>query len=303
MSTITLSQLPQPDVIEVLDYEVILAERKAYLVSLYPADQQAALAATLALDSEPITKLLQENAYRELILRQRINEASLAVMLAYAAGTDLDHLGANFKVQRLIIDAGDPDATPPVLATYESDTDFRDRIQQSFEGLSTAGSKGSYLFHALGADADVKDVDAVSLTPAHVTVYVLSRTGDGAASPELLAAVAATLNDDHIRPMTDKVTVQSAAIVTYTVEAELVVLPGPDPAVVRQGAVAAITAYAEAQRKIGFDVTLSGVYAALHQPGVQCVNLISPTANLVIGTGQASYCNAITVTVSGATDV
>lgn len=75
MSTITLSQLPQPDVIEVLDYEVILAERKAYLVSLYPADQQAALAATLALDSEPITKLLQENAYRELILRQRINEA------------------------------------------------------------------------------------------------------------------------------------------------------------------------------------------------------------------------------------
>ena len=74
MSTITLSQLPQPDVIEVLDFETILAERKAYFVSLYPADQQAAIAATLALESEPITKLLQENAYRELILRQRIND-------------------------------------------------------------------------------------------------------------------------------------------------------------------------------------------------------------------------------------
>lgn len=303
MSTITLSQLPEPAVIEQLDYETILADRKASFIALYPSDQQAAVTATLALESEPVTKLLQENAYRELILRQRINEASLAVMLAYAAGTDLDHLGANFKVQRLLIDAGDPDAITPVQPTYESDTDFRDRIQQAFEGLSTAGSKGSYLFHALGADADVKDIDAVSLTPAHVTVYVLSRTGDGTASPKLLAAVAATLNADHIRPMTDKVTVQSAAIVTYTIEAELVVLPGPDPAVVRQGAVTAITAYAEAQRKIGFDVTLSGVYAALHQPGVQRVNLTSPTANLVIGTGQVSYCTAINVTVAGATNV
>ena len=51
MSTITLSQLPQPDVIELLDYETILAERKAYLISLYPADQQQAITTTLALES------------------------------------------------------------------------------------------------------------------------------------------------------------------------------------------------------------------------------------------------------------
>jgi phage-related baseplate assembly protein len=31
-------------------------------------------------------KLLQENAYREVIWRQRVNEAARAVMLAYAAG-------------------------------------------------------------------------------------------------------------------------------------------------------------------------------------------------------------------------
>ena len=303
MSTITLSQLPQPDVIEVLDFEAILAERKAYFISLYPADQQAAIAATLELESEPVTKLLQENAYRELILRSRINESCLAVMLAYAAGADLDHLGANFNVQRLLIDAGDKDAIPPRQPTYESDTDFRARIQLSFEGLTTAGSKGSYIFHGLGADADVKDIDAVSPTPGNVTVYVLSRTGDGAASPELIAAVAATLNGEQIRPMTDNVTVQSAAIVTYTVDAELVILPGPDPEVVRQASVDAITAYAETQRKIGYDVTLSGVYAALHQPGVQRVNLTAPTANLVIGSGQASYCTSITVTVAEATDV
>jgi len=97
--------------------------------------------------------------------------------------------------------------------------------------------------------------------------------------------------------------VQSADIVEYTVVAELVILPGPDPEVVRQASVDAITAYTEAQRKIGYDVTLSGVYAALHQPGVQRVNLTSPSANLVIGDGQASYCTSITVTTAGATDV
>ncbi len=44
---------------------------------------------TLELESEPATKLLQENAYRELLLRQRINEAAQAVMVAYAMGGDL----------------------------------------------------------------------------------------------------------------------------------------------------------------------------------------------------------------------
>ena len=42
MATIDLSQLPAPDVVEVLDYEILLVERKATLVSLYTEDQQAA---------------------------------------------------------------------------------------------------------------------------------------------------------------------------------------------------------------------------------------------------------------------
>jgi phage-related baseplate assembly protein len=42
-----------------------------------------------------VTALLQVVAYRELLLRQRINEASKAVMVAYAASADLDQIGAN----------------------------------------------------------------------------------------------------------------------------------------------------------------------------------------------------------------
>jgi phage-related baseplate assembly protein len=36
MATINLSLLPAPTVVEVLDYEALLAERKATLISLYP---------------------------------------------------------------------------------------------------------------------------------------------------------------------------------------------------------------------------------------------------------------------------
>ncbi|MGK8477787.1 baseplate assembly protein [Stutzerimonas stutzeri] len=302
-SPIDLSQLPAPQLVEPLDFETLLAERKAALVALYPVEEQAAIAARLELESDPMTKLLQENAYRELGLRQRINDAVRGVMLAYAVGTDLDHIGANYKVQRLVLDYGNPTAVPPVPPTYEGDEDLRRRIQLSPEGYTTAGSEGSYVFHGLSAAAAVRDVSAASPTPGVVVVYVLSREADGSASDALLAAVTAALNSESVRPMTDQVQVQSAAIVSYTVEAELVMYPGPDADVVRAAALAAVTAYTQAQRRIGYDVTLSGLYAALHQPGVQRVNLWAPTGNLAIGEGEASYCTGITLTVAGQADV
>ena len=61
--------------------ETLLAERKARLIALHPEEEREAVAELLALESEPTVKLLQENAYRELLLRQRINEAARAVMI------------------------------------------------------------------------------------------------------------------------------------------------------------------------------------------------------------------------------
>ncbi|MDT0501908.1 MULTISPECIES: baseplate J/gp47 family protein [unclassified Halomonas] len=298
-TAVDLSQLPAPVVVEGLDYETVLAERKAALLELVSVEQRSAVEAVLELESEPLTKLLEESAYRELLLRQRVNEAATAVMLAYARDSDLDQIGANYQVERLVIDEGDPDAVPPVSPTFESDADFRRRIQLSPEGYTTAGSKGSYEFHALGADAQVRDAQAITPAPGQVTVYVLSREANGAASPELQASVAETLNAEQIRPMTDQVTVQSAAITEYTVDATLTVFSGPDAMLVRQAAIDAVTTYAVEQHRLGYDITLSGLYAALHQEGVQNVTLASPSADLVIGDGEAAYCTDVTVTLGG----
>lgn len=293
-TAVDLSQLAAPDVVESIDFETILAAMKADLIARDPD-----LEDTLALESEPITKLLEVAAYRETLLRQRVNEASKAVMLAYAAGTDLDQLGALFGVERLLVDAGDPDAIPPVPPTYESDTDFRRRIQLSLEGFSTAGPEGAYVFHALSADGEVLDASATSPSPGNVTVTVLSRTGDGSADAALLDAVDTVLSAEDVRPLTDNVTVASATISNYTVDATLYFYAGPDRAVVLQSAQDAIDDYVAAQHRLGLDVTLSGIYAALHQPGVQRVELAAPTANIVVDRQTAAYCTGTNLTDGG----
>lgn len=158
MAVIDLSQLPPPQIVDEPDFETLLTERKAEFVALYPAEEQEAVARTLTLESEPIVKTLQENVYRELLLRQRINEAAKAVMVAYSGGDDLDNLGANNNVQRRVITAADDTTTPPTEAVMESDADYRQRIPAAFEGMRVAGPVGAYEYHALSSDGRVGDL-------------------------------------------------------------------------------------------------------------------------------------------------
>ncbi|HFK4668123.1 TPA: baseplate assembly protein [Serratia odorifera] len=299
MPTIDLSLLPAPDVVEALDYESLLAERKATLLSLYPEEQREAMSRTLSLESEPIVKLLQENAYREVILRQRVNDAARSVMLGFATGADLDQLGANFNTARLVITPEDNSTLPPTPVVMEEDSDYRVRIQQAFEGMSVAGSSGAYQYHGRSADGRVADVKAISPSPASVTVAVLAREGNGTASADLLAVVAKALNDEDVRPVGDRVTVVSAEIVNYTIDAVLYLFPTPEASPIRAAAEAQLKRYITAQHRLGRDIRLSAIYAALHAEGVQRVELKSPAADIVLSDTQASYCSQYTITVGG----
>lgn len=291
-TAVDFSQLALPDVVETIDFETILA---AMIADLQARDPEF----SALVESDPAYKILEVAAYRETLIRQRINDAGRAVMLAYAVGADLDHLGALFGVLRLTLDPGDDTAGPPVPPTYEADADFRRRIQLALEGFSTAGPIGSYLFHALGADPDVLDASVQSPNPGEVLITVLSRTGDGTAGAPLLTAVDTVLSADDIRPLTDAVTVQGATIEIYTVDATLYFYAGPDSAVVLAAAQAAIEAYTLAQHRLGLDVTLSGIYAALHQPGVQRAELAAPVASIVVDQSTAAYCTAINLIDGG----
>lgn len=299
MPIIDLSQLPAPDVVEQPDYETILAERKVTLISLFPEEQQEAVARTLALESEPLTKFLEENAYREVIWRQRVNEAARAVMLAYAENDDLDVIAANNNTERLTISPGDDTTIPPTAAVKESDADLRLRAQQAFEGLSVAGPVGAYEYHGRSADGRVADISVVSPTPACVTITVLAREGDGTAGADLLMAVEKALNAEDVRPVGDRVTVQAAEIVPYQIDATLYFYPGPEAEAIRKAAEQKLRAYITSQHRLGRDIRQSAIYAALHVEGVQRVELNAPEIDIVLDRHQASYCTEYRITAGG----
>jgi len=296
-SVIDLSRLPAPTAIEPLNFDAILSAMRADLVLRAPE-----LQGVLALESDPINKVLEVCAYRELILRQRENDAVKSVLLAFAIGSDLDHLAALFGVSRHVVDAGDATATPPIPPIFEPDDRLRERIQLSIEGFSTAGPRGAYIFHALSASPEVKDATVVSPAPGEVIVTVLATDGDGTAKAALLQTVRTALNDDDVRPLTDHVTVESAQIIAYAIEATLITYPDPDASVVRAAAIAATTAQSTEHHRLGHDITLSSLYAALHQPGVQRVILSSPLQDIICNNSQAAYCTGLTI-IDGGSDV
>lgn len=290
---VDLSKLAPPAVIEKLNYEQLLAARKEAFINLYPETEREFWRARLNLESEPITKLLEENCYLQLLERDRINTAAQATMLAYATGSDLDVIAANFNVSRKIIQQANNQVTPPIPAVYEDDTALRLRAQLAFEGLSVAGPRAAYVYHGLSAHSDVADISVVSPTPAHVVVTVLSRKGQGTAAEDVLTAVRNRLNDDNIRPIGDRVTVQSATIAPYQIRAKLHIYRSPEYEPIKQVAQTNLEKYTEERHRLGRDISLSGIYAALHIEGVQRVELIEPSADIALTNDKASYCTAI----------
>jgi len=143
MAEIDLTRLPAPKVIEELDFETIFERKKTALLELVPSSVRETIAATLSLESEPLTIDLQQQAYQEMILRQRINQAAASTLLAFAQGSDLDHLAAAKGITRKIVRQADPTALPPVEALYETDDDLRRRVQLYPEKLAAAGPPAS----------------------------------------------------------------------------------------------------------------------------------------------------------------
>ncbi|EEB86014.1 baseplate assembly protein [Roseobacter sp. GAI101] len=293
-TAINLDRLPAPAIIDRKDFETILAEVKAWLV-----DRDPDLGPIVGLESEPITKVLQAWAYRELLLRAEIDDAGRGNMLAFAAGAQLDQLAAFYGVQRAVIQEADPVAVPPVPEVLEDDVRFRSRVQLALEGFTTAGPRGSYVFWGLSASPQVKDISVESPAPGQVVVTVLSEVGNGGGDPALVQLVADALNDEDIRPLTDQVLVQAATIVTYQLDAVLTLYDGPDGEIVRAAALASVTAFVEDQHRLGHDISISGLHAALHLPGVQKVSLVSPLADLVVDGSEAAYCGSVSVNVGG----
>lgn len=290
-TAINLAGLPPPDVIETLDYETIVRDMRDDLVVRFPD-----IAGVIDLESEPARKLIEAFAYRELLLRARINDAARSVLLASAYGTNLDHLAALFATARMQVE----DETGALVA--EDDARLRRRVQLAPDAFSVAGPEGAYVYHALGAAPWARDASAIMTTPGRVRVTMLRAGDDHMPSLEEREAVRLSLIDNDVRPLTDMVEVLGPAVHPVTITATLTLYPVPDGNLVRDRAVTALTTWVETNRMLGMNLRRSAIFSKLHQEGVHSVDLISPAADIVLGPTEVYAVEAITITVADLRD-
>ena len=273
-----LTQLQPAALIEVIDSEAILAAQKTWILArkaeirvdrpdLPPLD-------TLGLETEPLTILLEAFAYRETLLRALVNDKARAVLIAYATGSDLDHLGALFGVVRAVLVPG---SNPPVL---ESDDRFRRRIQLAPEAFSTVGPRGAYIFFALTLDPAIADAWAYSPRDGQVHVVVAGANGEGV-SDAVLARLVDRFGREDTVPLTDVITVRRAEMVRYSVVVTASFPRGPDPVLIKGRIEQAVRAYAAERYRIGTDVYTSGLIAAAKVGGVESVTLTAPVQDVI----------------------
>lgn len=299
VNNIDLSLLPKPDLVENLDYEELLESNKQVFLDNLPAEIRNDVANTIALESEPITILLQVMSYKEMILRQRVNDAARATMLAFAQGADLDHFGASRNVYRQIVQEEDLTTNPPTLEVLETDDSYRKRIQLSPESFTTAGPYSAYLYHAISADGAVKDVSITRPRPGDVAVYVMSHTETGLSSEVTITNVSAALNDENVRPLNDTVLVRNVSIVNYSIQAEIVFYTDSYQDLIYQTALDSLQNFIARNHLIGRDITRSGIIASLKVEGVQDVIVTFPEANVIITPEEVGYCTSVEITRGG----
>lgn len=284
MTELDISRLPPPSAIDGSDFEEIFSRKKAALIALCPESIRETVAQTLELESEPLTIDLQQQAYQELLVRRRINEAVKSNLLAFAQGADLDHLAAAYGLTRKTLRAADPDAHPPVAAEYETDGDLRRRVQAHPEKYAAAGPRAAYEAHAIDAHPQITHARAIRREAGSVEVFI--KTQGGTPDETVLAAAREYLSAETRRPLCDNVQVSAArpkdAAVAYAAEYH----PAADIQAERQAAREALENLWRQNARIGASVALSKIIGALNTPGVKKITLHSPAADIVCSEGE-----------------
>jgi phage-related baseplate assembly protein len=195
----------------------------------------------------------------------------------------------------------------------ETDDHLRSRIQAAPNQFSVAGPVDAYRFFAISADPTIVDAQIVSPAPGVVNAYVLTGpvrvqpaaapNSAGVASSLLLTKVAAALNADSVRPLTDTVNALAVTEIDYQITATVTLYSDADPTATIAAANAAAQELAlELAAKIQRDIVPSQIIAALSVAGVYGVALTAPASLMTLGVGQWANCTAITLTAAFASE-
>ncbi|WP_353273472.1 baseplate J/gp47 family protein [Wolbachia endosymbiont (group A) of Agelastica alni] len=263
--------MQQPNIIELLNFEEIFSRMKEELVN---RDKSF----TGLVESDPAIKILEVAAWRELLLRERINEAVKSNLLKFARGEELDNLAEFYGVER---------------EKEEDDERFRKRIKAKIVGSSTGGSKEHYRFQALSADRRVKDALVESKVPGSVEISILSTelSTNGIASEELLDIVRKRVTRDDIRVLTDTITVVGCNIIEIDIHSKISI---KRPDIIETVKKRFIEKF-ETTKRLGWSVTRAWIIANLFIEGVENVKLIEPREDVVVLGNECAFLKSLNI--------
>ena len=254
---VNYAALPVPDALEAWTFEGILDARMQNYLARWNAARviDPALPAydVATLETDPAKVLQEADAYRESILRQRVNDAVRATFLASAQGNDLVNRAAEYL-------------TAP--ASGETSESLRNRAQLAWENLSIGGSYGGYTYQALSAapvelaDVAVYGHEIAGIPKGEVRIVLLGSPITGLVPQSVIDRIYAKFARD-VRKVNDAINVVPSEIRRYDIEATLVMPRGIDGATIAATQSARAMAYAASRRMIGAPVTFGGVMAAL----------------------------------------
>lgn len=279
---VDLSTLPPPTVVQQPDFETILGRMMVDVTARFAAagvDYDVG-----ALMTDPVKINLETVAYSETLVRARINDAVRRTLLAFARSSDLDALGIAHGVVRTV---------------GESDDRFAARIVLKNMDRNSVGSEPHYRRLAFQAHPRVKDVVCytVNRDPA-IRIAILASDNNGVADAPLLAAVTAALNAPGSRMINDTIIVEPVVRRVVDISADVWLLPDASESIITAAANALRAAWL-LNGQIGRDLSPSWIIRHLSVEGIQRIENLVPTGNVVAPFNEIVAIGAITLVNKG----
>lgn len=160
----------------------------------------------------------------------------------------------------------------------EKDAAYYNRMRESEETYTTAGSRGSYIYHAKSVSSQISDVSAESPQPGVADIRIMLYNGE-LPDGELISRVQEHLSGNDIRPMTDTVSVAAPDTVEFDIDIKYYISKEKEASTndIKRAVELAVENYRLWQTsKMGRDINPSYFNAMLMESGIKRVEITAP---------------------------
>jgi phage-related baseplate assembly protein len=336
-SVIRPDLLPTMQVLQSIDTEALITQRMVKLQQIWMQHDppNAANYDVGNLEFDPIRINQELNAYFELLVRDRVNQAARAITLAFAVGSDLDAIASRYPgggVPRKMANATDPNLLWTGVGTQEPDALYKQRVWLAPNILSLSGP-GQAVYESYVYWAMTAPMPPGELPIKHATQYTKPYTGnvylpilpyqplstDWVQNPlnlnqwKLTPGAVLIPTDAQVRAvygyivapymgrmgLTDVLSVLKPKVVNTTIDADIYLFPAVDPDTLMGEIRQAIGALVGALNWLGADLTLLALEGAMAQAGVYNTVIRSPKTDVIAGLDTVVNIQSVTLTYKG----